>query len=127
MTYSTKNQNKNDEEIDLDKPIRYSTSPAATWKAEASFTGRENPDFTPWYEPYVVVFSVGIFLLYFCVLREESDVDREFDVSLFDRVEGLEEIQLVNIIKYYETNNPNYDVKPFEKRLAEIRALKNVA
>lgn len=121
------NQKKeNAEEIDFEKPVKFSTSPAASWKAEASFTGRADADITPWYQPYVVSLSVAAFMIYFCILREESDIDHELDVPLFDRVQGLEEIQLVNIIRYYETNDPKFDVKPFETRLAEVRALKAV-
>lgn len=49
---------------------------------------------------YSVVFSTAIFLIYFCVFREESDVDRELEKSLYDRVPGLEETQLVINYKY---------------------------
>ncbi|XP_012279105.1 uncharacterized protein LOC105699003 [Orussus abietinus] len=65
----------NDE--DLDAPIKYSTSEAATWEAKHSL--RNVDDDTLWYQSHVVTVSVAVFLIYFLMLREENDIDRLFD------------------------------------------------
>lgn len=72
----------------------------------------------PWYQTYVVCGSVAIFLIYFCILREENDVDLEFEKSLYDRVPGLESTQLVINYKYnLENSNDNTDIV---KRMKEL-------
>ncbi|XP_018376305.1 PREDICTED: protein CCSMST1 [Trachymyrmex cornetzi] len=60
-------------EDDLDKPIKYSTSKAATMRIEEY----RDPygDSRPWYQGYVVSASLAVFLIYFCILREENDID----------------------------------------------------
>ncbi|XP_011497269.1 PREDICTED: uncharacterized protein LOC105361712 [Ceratosolen solmsi marchali] len=55
-----------------DKPISYSKSQAAAWKA---LYNRETPNDTVWYSPLIVSASLTIFLIYFCLLREENDID----------------------------------------------------
>ncbi|XP_011066058.1 PREDICTED: protein CCSMST1 [Acromyrmex echinatior] len=60
-------------EDDFDKPIKYSTSKAATMRIEEY----RDPygDSRPWYQGYVVSASLAVFLIYFCILREENDID----------------------------------------------------
>lgn len=72
----------------------------------------------PWYQPYVVIGSVAIFMLYFCVLREESDIDREFDKTLYDRIKGLEKEQLLQSYRYNKEHGKS--VIEIEERLLEI-------
>lgn len=72
----------------------------------------------PWYQPYSVVGSVAVFLIYFCVLREESDVDLEFNKTLYDRIKGLEKHQLLQTYRYNKENG--LSVEDIEKRLQEI-------
>lgn len=79
---------------------------------------RSNLNAMPWYQPYVVLGSVTVFLLYFCVFREESDVDQEFDKTLYDRIKGLEKEQLLQSYKFYKENGK--DVFEIEQRLKEI-------
>ncbi|ENN77921.1 uncharacterized protein LOC109536667 [Dendroctonus ponderosae] len=99
-----------------DAPIKYSTSKAKDWKAKVSRAGVE--DSRLWYEPYVILASLAVFLLYFCVIREENDVDKELDRSLYSRIEGLEEVQLRMTLKYNIDNG--LATKDIVKRLNEI-------
>ncbi|XP_006611044.1 uncharacterized protein LOC102681190 isoform X1 [Apis dorsata] len=65
-------KNKNDYEDDDIKakmPIKYSTS-----KASKFFSGSTSKN-TPEHQDTVIITCFGIFLLYFCVLREENDID----------------------------------------------------
>lgn len=99
-----------------DGPIKFSTSRAITYKARDTITGLNEERL--WYEPYVIIFSIGIFLVYFCILREENDVDKELNRSLYSRIEGLEEYQLKLSLQYNLDNG--LDTADITKRLAEI-------
>ncbi|KAK5641586.1 hypothetical protein RI129_010133 [Pyrocoelia pectoralis] len=101
---------------DLNRPIRYSQSPANKWKAQYSREGGVNTRL--WYEPYVILLSIAVFMIYFCILREESDIDRHFDQTLYDHLEGLEEHQLKISLKYNEEHG--LDCKAIKTRLEEI-------
>lgn len=72
-----------------DKPISLSQSPIANWKAESS---RFIPDERVWYTSYVVSGSLAIFMLYFCILREENDIDEMIYRPLPETLKGIEEI-----------------------------------
>lgn len=63
-----------------DQPIKYSTSKAATMRIDEY----RNPveDNYPWYQGYIVSASLAIFLIYFCILREENDIDLILDTDL---------------------------------------------
>lgn len=117
-TFSTekKNQPETDED-ELNKPIKFSTSPAAKWKAKTSRTGDSNPRL--WYEPYVVTASLAIFLGYFLLLREESDIDEEFSKSLYSRIQGLEEQQLRLALEYNKERG--FSAGDIESRIKEIK------
>lgn len=73
-------------EIDSDdrteQPLKYSTSKAATMRVDEY----RDPygDEVPWYQPYSIIFSFSIFLIYFCILREENDIDLMLDNELGD-------------------------------------------
>lgn len=101
-----------------DKPIKYFGSQAASWSARQS---HHNPNIGDevWYQPLVISGSLAIFLIYFCILREENDVDAKLDMSLYDRIEGLEELQLEASIKYNKGNG--LSTLELEKRLKELR------
>ncbi|XP_011861975.1 PREDICTED: uncharacterized protein LOC105558728 [Vollenhovia emeryi] len=60
-------------EDDVDEPIKYSTSKAATMRIDEYRD--PDGDRTPWYQGYIVSASMAIFLGYFCILREENDID----------------------------------------------------
>jgi len=59
-------------EDDLDKPIKYSMSKAATMRIEEYRNPYKD---SPWYQGYVVSASLVAFLIYFCILRDENDID----------------------------------------------------
>ncbi|CAL8097447.1 unnamed protein product [Orchesella dallaii] len=105
------------DEDDLDKPIQFTTSKAAQFTAYETLSGDPFPD-SPWYQPYVVVFSTGVFLLYFLALREENDVDERIGQPLWQKVPGLEKQQLHVVLEY--NRNHGLDTKDIEIRLLEI-------
>lgn len=102
--------------INPDEPIKFFGSEAAKWKARQTRSGQSKDAL--WFQPYVVMGSVLVFMIYFCVLREESDLDGELDKSLYDRVDGLEEIQLKIVHKYNVENN--VDNGSIEGRMREL-------
>lgn len=117
-------KNSNSSEINLeDQPIKYSTSLAAKWKARESRTGPQQEIAGPAYQPIVVSFSFIIFMIYFCILREENDIDELFSKSLFDSVEGLEEKQLQICIEY--NLSKGLSTKELEARLEQIQSQKD--
>ncbi|KAK2576273.1 hypothetical protein KPH14_005639 [Odynerus spinipes] len=83
---SSQDQKANDDD-DMNKPLKYSTSPAATWRAEKS----RNPlaDRHP-RESDVITISLAVFMLYFFVFREENDIDTIFDMDLKDHLPNLD-------------------------------------
>jgi hypothetical protein len=102
----------------LERPVQYSKSKAYKWKAEETRSGGHLKDH-PWYQPYVVSGSLTVFLLYFCVFREENDIDEELGKSLYDRIEGLEEKQLQTALKY--NLDHGQDTASIETRLKELQ------
>lgn len=62
--------------------------------------------------------SLAIFLVYFCWLREESDIDQRLEGNLYDHVSGMEEVQLTVNYKYNKEHG--LDTKEQEKRLLEL-------
>uniref|UniRef100_A0A2S2NX43 Uncharacterized protein n=1 Tax=Schizaphis graminum TaxID=13262 RepID=A0A2S2NX43_SCHGA len=74
--------NKNvDIDAELNKPVKYTTSPAHDWKAQHSRIGSK-AEFGPWYEPHAVSLSLIVFMIYFFILREENDLDLLLDKPL---------------------------------------------
>ena len=78
LRYSTNTMKKvvGDE---FDVPIKFSTSRAA--KAPAVHTIGRYSNF-PAYQTTLISTSLAIFLLYFCVLREENDIDQQIMAGL---------------------------------------------
>ncbi|KAK9888173.1 hypothetical protein WA026_000442 [Henosepilachna vigintioctopunctata] len=110
-------------ETELDTPIKYTTSPAIKYKAKYSI--KHDTETRLWYEPYVVIGSLSLFMIYFCVLREENDLDEQLAVPLFDRIEGLEELQLRNFLAYGAGSEE--DINKAQQRLKEIEEEKKVS
>lgn len=106
-------------EPDENAPIKFSTSKASKRRVApiVKYTPTQS---APWYQPFSVVGSVALFLIYFCLLREENDMDREFDKTLYDRIKGLEKAQLLQSYKYNKEHGKS--VADIEKRLKEIEA-----
>lgn len=106
----------------MDKPIKFTTSKAAQVTADQTLGGKPFPN-APWYQPLVVSFSVGIFLLYFLALREENDMDEYMDKPLWEKIPGLEEQQLHVVLNY--NRSKGLDTVDIERRLKEIEELKS--
>ncbi|XP_026754773.1 uncharacterized protein LOC113514881 [Galleria mellonella] len=106
-------------EINENEPIKFTTSAAARKTALPVF--RKPIANMPWYQPYSVVGSVAVFLIYFCILREESDIDQEFDKTLYDRIKGLEKQQLIQSYKFNKEHGKS--VEDIERRLKELEVL----
>ena len=66
-----------------------------------------------------VIGSWAAFLLYFCVFREENDLDRELEESIFTRIPGMEEKSLIQCIRYNEEQG--LSTKELKDRLKEIQ------
>ncbi|XP_065367894.1 uncharacterized protein LOC135960517 [Calliphora vicina] len=104
------------EEEEDNEPIKFFGSRAASWRAKDTRSGGSDEHL--WYQPYVISASLGIFLLYFCVLREESDIDIKLEGNLFEHVKGLEEVQLTMNYKYNKENG--LDNKEVIERLKDL-------
>ncbi|XP_056631234.1 uncharacterized protein LOC130441533 [Diorhabda sublineata] len=109
------------ENIEDTGPIKYSTSPASKYSAKSTRTGVHSEP-RLWYEPYVIITSITVFMIYFTILREENDIDEELGRSLYSRIEGLEEFQLKQSLAYNESHGE--DTKEIKQRLAELEAEK---
>jgi hypothetical protein len=105
-------------EDELERPVQYSKSEAYTWKAERTRSGGHLEDY-PSYQPYVISGSLAVFLLYFCVFREENDIDEELGKSLYDRIGGLEERQLEIALRHNLEHG--LDTSAIETRLKELQ------
>lgn len=81
ITNKSRSKTTNEDDED-DKPIPYSTSPAAQWQARFSQAGHK--DDSPWFEPWIVAFSMSAFLIYFLYMRKPNDIDQIFDRELGD-------------------------------------------
>ncbi|XP_063697959.1 uncharacterized protein LOC134828899 [Culicoides brevitarsis] len=103
------------EDHDPDKPLEYLQSKAASWKAQDS---TQYKNVAPEIEMYSIIFSVAVFMIYFCYLREENDVDETISRPLFDSVPGLEVSSLLVMHKYNFDNQKSN--KEIEARMREI-------
>jgi len=98
-----------------DKPIKFSTSGANQHRAYDTFFRQSN---APWYQGHIVVGSVVVFLLYFCVFREENDIDERLGQTIWQRVPALREQTLRADIK--AGRHAGIDVSELEKELDEL-------
>lgn len=106
-----------DESEENDVPIKYSTSKAARHKASVSRHGPFSNRLQ--YEPEIIAASVVVFLIYFTMIREENDIDEELGKTLYNRIEGLEELQLKLSLEYNKDNSKSSE--DIEKRLRQIQ------
>lgn len=100
----------------VDEPIAFFGSGAASWKAREGHSGGQEGSL--WYQPYVISGSLAVFLLYFCVFREESDVDHKLSGDLFDHVAGLEVTQIK--LAYNYNKEHGLPTEELERRLVEL-------
>ncbi|XP_046959611.1 uncharacterized protein LOC124529750 [Vanessa cardui] len=111
-------------ELKENEPIKFSTSGAAKKNVQSVFR-KNTPDSMPWYQPFSVVGSVAVFLIYFCILREENDMDLEFNKTLYDRIQGLEKEQLLQSYRFNKEHGKS--VEDIEKRLKELEEEAKIA
>ena len=107
---------KMSEEFTQDGPVKYSQSKAYDYSTFETFEAPKND--WPWYQVHIVRFSVLVFLVYFCMLREENDIDQLLTTSLYDTVPGLEEADLRTAI--HRDASLGKDTSALQARLAEI-------
>lgn len=120
--YAKEKSIKDTADVENNEPIKYFGSQAASWTAKQS---HQNPNIGDhlWYQPLVMTASLIIFMIYFCILREENDVDEKLSMSLYDRIEGLEETQLEASLQYNRAHG--LSTVDLEKRLKELRSTAN--
>ncbi|EFN69072.1 hypothetical protein EAG_02835, partial [Camponotus floridanus] len=71
-----------------DEPIKFSSSKAASMRINEYRQPSEYEE--PWYQIYSIVFSLAAFLIYFCILREENDIDSILYTNLEDTLKKVE-------------------------------------
>lgn len=113
----SKHTTKITEEVIEEGPIKYSTSKASVWRARDTRTGGQSERL--WYEPYVLLGSITVFMVYFLMLREENDIDADLSRSLFSRIAGLEEAQLLASLEYNKQRG--LDTSAIIARLKELQ------
>lgn len=114
----TKTETETKDAVDPNVPLEYLGSRAEQLKAKDARTGGSRAEM-PWYQPYVINGSCAIFLIYFCILREESDIDLKLSGDLSQQIPDIEVVQLLRVYNYNLQNNlPNDEII---KRLRELR------
>lgn len=62
----------------INDPFKYFGSKAEEVRATPQ------PPPHPEYSPYIISASLAVFMIYFCILREENDIDESLGRDLFD-------------------------------------------
>ncbi|XP_037094406.1 uncharacterized protein LOC119114314 isoform X2 [Pollicipes pollicipes] len=106
-----------------DAPLPFSSSGAATWRARDTFGGGAEEDDTPWYQMPSVLISVTALLVYFCVLREENDIDERLGRDALRDVPGLERQTLEAYVRHEEAAGRTADAE--RRRLEELLVLES--
>jgi len=112
----TSSSSSQDDLVDPDQPVKFSTSGANKHRAYDSFYRESN---APWYQVHCVTGSLAVFLLYFCVFREENDLDEYVNESIWDKVPQLKEQDLVQ--KISKGKKLGTDVSELVEELKELR------
>ncbi|XP_022703674.1 uncharacterized protein LOC111268766 [Varroa jacobsoni] len=71
------------------EPIVYSKSKASKWKASQTLRVPDSVQNMPNAQPYSIVVSLSIFMIYFFILREENDIDELFERPLQQTVTDI--------------------------------------
>ena len=66
----------------------------------------------------MISLSCSAILIWFCVLREENDIDKKLGRSLYDQVDGLERVQIELCLKYNKEHG--LETAALQKRLDEL-------
>lgn len=77
-----------EDDDDVNQPIKYSTSKAATMRID-EYRDPYGDDY-PWYQSFSISLSLTVFLGYFCILREENDIDLILDTDLGESLSRAE-------------------------------------
>ncbi|RXG60815.1 hypothetical protein Avbf_03885 [Armadillidium vulgare] len=112
------------EEIDLNEPVKFSTSKAASWNSHRIYLTPIGlgENVRPTYELFFMTFSMGIFLLYFLALREENDIDIKIDLEMHDRENSFKRKELQACIRIFKKKGK--ETKHLEEMLKQLEALK---
>lgn len=87
MVSSEKQHTTTDDDDDDEGPIKFSESKAASMRIDEY--RMPQGDTMPWYQPPIISLSLAVFLIYFCILREENDIDLILDQDLGTRLSQL--------------------------------------
>ncbi|XP_054616457.1 ubiquinol-cytochrome-c reductase complex assembly factor 4 isoform X2 [Dunckerocampus dactyliophorus] len=81
------NKHKDDQEEVNNEPIKFSTSKAShrTWNVDRSMGSHYE---RPWWKVLPLSAAVVSFLLW-CATRDESDIDKQLEKDLYQRLPGL--------------------------------------
>ena len=100
------------------EPVKYTASKAHDYRSFETFE-KPKRDW-PWYQPWSVIGTTAVLLIYFCMLREENDMDLEMSKNLYQRIPGLEEAELRAAINHAHRNGR--DTTDLRQRLKEVLA-----
>jgi len=103
-----------------DKPLKFTETGAhVNYKAAHNWRDPDFEEHTPPSQRNVVIISVSTFLIYFCILREENDVDENLYKPLFELIPDKEASIIEAAILEHKRCGKSTD--DLEKRLAELR------
>lgn len=105
-------------EVNKDEPIKYSTSDAAKWKAIYSTSGKRYYEAPP-IQSTAIMLSLTAFMIYFCILREENDLDEWIKNLEKTMPLQVEEAQLRAEIE--DCKKRGLNIKLLESRLKEVQ------
>lgn len=116
MQGGIRKKSSNPSENDFNQPLPFTKSSAARWSARNSYSGGKEG--VPWYQPLSISISVTAILVWFCILREENDVDVKLGKSLYEHVDGLEKKQLELFLEHNQGSSAEREAA--WKRLKEL-------
>lgn len=101
-------------------PVRFSQSPAFKFRPELSYAAMPLEKISkPWYQPYVVIGSLLVFMIYFFILREENDIDERLgSLTVEQELRRYEVNELRGAIKHCQARG--IDTSDMEDHLYEL-------
>lgn len=82
-----------DDDDDTEDPIKFSTTKAYNMSYNEYRVDTEDD---PWYQPFCVMFGFAAMLIYFCILREENDIDLILNSDLEETLNRVQREKLEN-------------------------------
>merc|ERR1711990_452474 len=114
-------QKSRDDEMDFDPdaPLKFRGSGAETYRSHQTFT-TPNAKNGPVSQAVIVPGALMVFLAYFCILREENDIDEQLGRPMVDSVpeEHKEEVMKMTI---QVAVNEGWETKELEEKLAILQ------